>query len=290
MRGTIIKGIGGYYYVDVDGVVYECRARGVFRNDNIRPLVGDVVEILVVDDEMHLGNVQSIFPRRNVFIRPPVANVDNIVIVVSETIPKADLLLLDKLLVIYQMDGIKPLICVNKIDEMDKDVCMIQKIYQASGYGVVMTSAKENVGIDELKCLIKDSTTIFTGQSGVGKSSIINRIIREDVFDVGMLSKKIFRGKNTTRHVELVEMDVGGFIVDSPGFSSVKIDSLDSSELQYYYPEFGGHIRNCRFTGCSHVKEVGCEVKKALEDGRIDEGRYNRYIEIYTDLSDHKKY
>lgn len=290
MKGTIIKGIGGYYYVDVDGLVYECRARGVFRNDNIKPLVGDIVDILVLDDETNEGSIQSILTRKNAFIRPPVANVDNIVIVVSATIPKVDLLLLDKMLVIYQMEGIKPFICVNKIDEIDKDACVIQKIYQASGYDVVLVSAKEDIGINNLKYLIKDDTTIFTGQSGVGKSSIINRIIKDNVFDVGALSKKISRGKNTTRHVELVNMDVGGFILDSPGFSSIRIGSLDGKDLQYYYPEFEKYIKDCKFTGCSHVKEIGCKIKKALEDGLIDEGRYKRYVDIYTDLNDRSKF
>lgn len=290
MKGTIIKGIGGYYYVDVDGVVYECRARGIFRNDKIKPLVGDKVEILVLDSETNVGNVQDILPRKNAFVRPPVANVDNIAIVVSATIPKVDLLLLDKLLVMYQMSGIKPFICVNKIDGVDNDTCMIQRVYQKAGYNVVVVSAKDGIGIDLLKHLIKDVTTIFTGQSGVGKSSIINRIKKDNVFDVGMLSKKISRGKNTTRHVELTNIDEGGFVADSPGFSSVKIDNLDSEKLQYYYPEFEDHIRDCKFTGCSHIKEIDCKIKKALEDGTIDKGRYNRYIEIYTDLNNKRKY
>lgn len=285
-----MKGIGGYYYVDVGEEVYECRARGIFRNDKKKPLVGDVVNMLVLDQENKVGNVEDILQRRNVFVRPPVANVDNIVIVVSATVPKVDLLLLDKLLVLYQMEGIKPIVCVNKIDDLTFKHCKIQDIYQASKYDVILVSAKENVGIDELKQLIKDKTTIFTGQSGVGKSSIINRIIIKDVFDVGALSKKILRGKNTTRHVELVKMDVGGFIVDSPGFSSVKVDGLDVEDLKYYYPEFEEYIAKCRFKGCSHVKEIGCSVREALQDGKIDEGRYQRYVSMYTELKNKKKY
>ena len=290
MKGTIIKGIGGYYYVDVNKVVYECRARGVFRNDNIKPVVGDKVRILILDNKNKKGSIEDILPRKNAFIRPPVANIDNIVIVISATIPKVDFMLLDKLLVIYQMEGIKPIICINKIDEGKKNGTSIHKIYDTSKFKVIMVSAKENIGVDELECTIKDATTIFTGQSGVGKSSIINKIIKQDMFDTGPLSKKISRGKNTTRHVELVEIDRGGYILDSPGFSSIKMDEIDVGQLQYYYPEFIDYIPDCKFTGCSHIREVECNVRKALENGFINAERYNRYVDIYNELLNKKKY
>lgn len=285
MNGTIIKGIGGYYYVDIDGVIYECRARGVFRNNKVTPLVGDNVDILVVDADKKKGSIVNISKRKNVFIRPQVANIDDIVIVVSATIPKVDLMLLDKLLILYQVEDIKPLICVNKIDELDNEENDITIVYRKAGYDVVNVSAKESKGINDLEEYIKNKTTVFTGQSGVGKSTIINKILRKDLFKTGNLSEKIARGKNTTRHIELVELPFGGFILDSPGFSSLNIDKVNCCDIEHYYPEFAPYIGKCKFRGCNHVKEIGCEIKKALEQNIIDKDRYERYVKIVTNNS-----
>ena len=284
LRGTIIKGIGGYYYVNVGGNLYECRARGVFRNNNIKPLVGDNVDILVVDEDKKKGNIQDILPRKNVFTRPHVSNVDNIVIVVSATVPKVDFMLLDKLLILYQMEGISPFIIVNKIDELESDKNDIADVYGKSGYRVINVSAKENIDISKLEREIHNKTTVFTGQSGVGKSTLINKIIKRDVFETGNLSEKISRGKNTTRHTELVKLSGGGYVLDSPGFSSIDIDKINHLDVEHCYPEFAPYIGKCRFVGCSHIKEIGCEIKNALEQNKIDKGRYERYIKILKAL------
>ena len=286
MTGKIIKGIAGYYYVEVNNNIYECRARGVFRNKKETPLVGDKVEIDIIDEENKKGNVASILPRKNVFIRPQVANIDNIIIVVSATVPKLDIMLLDKLLIMYQIEGIKPVICINKTDDTNGYDGAIKDIYQKAGYKVFETSAKDNIGIDKLKAILKDKTSILTGQSGVGKSSLINRIVDDNVFEIGTLSEKILRGKNTTRHTELIELKEGGYIIDSPGFSSISLDKINCHELEMYYPEFEEYLGTCKFTGCSHLKEIGCKIKEALDSKNIDEGRYERYKEIYSDLKD----
>lgn len=289
MNGKIIKGIAGYYYVEAGNNIYECRARGIFRNNKIIPLVGDMVEIDIIDEENKKGNVQKILTRKNLFIRPQVANIDNIVIVVSATKPKLDIMLLDKLLVMYQIEGVMPVICINKTDEIDEYNSSIKDIYQKAGYTVFETSAKQNIGIDSLKSMLKDKTSILTGQSGVGKSSLINKILDKDVFEIGNLSEKISRGKNTTRHTELIELSEGGYIIDSPGFSSISIDKINCQELQMYYPEFLEYIGTCKFTGCSHLKEIGCKIKEALDLKKIDEGRYERYKEIYNNLKNKTK-
>ncbi len=282
LSGVIIKGIGGYYYVKIDGDIYECRARGVFRNNKITPLVGDSVDIIIIDEDKKKGNIQNILPRKNEFIRPQVSNVDNVLIVVSATRPQVDFMLLDKLLILYQIEGVKPFICVNKIDELKNEQDNITDVYRKSGYTVINVSGKKGNGISELKEKIKDKTTVFTGQSGVGKSTIINKLMKRNFFETGDLSEKISRGKNTTRHTELVELPDGGYILDSPGFSSLNIDKIKCCDIEQYYPEFLPYIGGCKFVGCSHIKEIGCEIKNALEQNKIDKERYERYVKIFT--------
>ncbi len=241
-KGLIIKGIGGFYYVRVQNELFECKARGIFRNNKETPLPGDNVEISIIDNEKKLGSVEKILPRHSLLIRPSIANVDTIIFVVAMQSPKPDLLLLDKLIITAEAKGIKSLICANKMDLDKDDECdVIKNYYKNTGYRIIETSYVSNIGFDILKEEIKDKIAVFSGMSGVGKSTIINSIMDSIVMETGVLSRKSERGKHTTRHAELIEIDTGGFVADTPGFSSFELDILKPENLERYFPEFYKH-------------------------------------------------
>ena len=279
MTGIIVKGIGGFYYVKTEsGEVVETRARGLFRKDNVKPMIGDRVTVE--------GNaLTKIEPRKNSLVRPPVANIDNLVIVSAAASPDPDFKLIDKMLVNAEIAGIKPVICINKTDLADYSE--IEKAYTLAGYPVISVSAKENWGVEKILPLLKDKTTAFAGLSGVGKSSILN-ILTGSEMETGNVSEKIQRGKHTTRHVELIELKEGGFVLDTPGFSSLEVDNVKASELWQYFPEF--EADECRFKGCAHINEPGCKVKEKLNNGEIAQSRYESYCEFYEILKQIKEW
>ncbi len=294
LEGKILKGIGGFYYVKSGDEIYECKARGIFRKEEIKPLPGDNVCIEVLDDRTKTGNIIKIKERSTELQRPAVANVDQLAAVIAVKSPEPDLLLLDKLLLIAQIKGISAFICINKIDLGNEDEYeAIKNIYTGSGYRVIPLSAVTQQGFDELREELKSSVTVFAGQSGVGKSTILNTIMQSRVMETGEVSSRIHRGRHTTRHAELVELTTGGFIVDTPGFSSLELENLGDIlceiSLDMYYPEFREYIGGCRFKGCSHRTEPGCLVIEAVEAGRIDRGRYGRYLHFYSVIEDYRE-
>jgi ribosome biogenesis GTPase / thiamine phosphate phosphatase len=280
--GVIIKGIGGFYYVKTEKGIYECKARGIFRKDDITPLPGDRVEISINNEADKLANIDVILKRDSVLIRPAVANVNQIAIVVAAKSPSPDYVLLDKLLITSEIKNLKVIICVNKVDLDDKNECeRIINSYYKTKYPIVQLSAILNKGYEELKELLRDKVTVFAGQSGVGKSTILNHVLDMWVMPTGKVSDKIERGKHTTRHAELIDLNFGGYVVDTPGFSSFEITDINRGELELYYPEFYEHLNKCKYNGCSHIKEPDCSIKAALDIGLISAERYERYIYLY---------
>ena len=285
MTGIIIKGIGGFYYVKAeDSNIYECKARGIFRKENIKPCIGDRVEISLENGK---GSIEKIETRRTVLVRPPVSNIDNLMIVVASMNPDPDFLLIDKMLVTAEKKGIVPIICVNKTD-LDSGE-KIKDIYKNTGYKILSVSTYEKEGIDELKALLKYKITAFAGTSGVGKSSILNELIDESA-QTGEISDKIKRGKHTTRHVELFELEGGGFILDTPGFSSYELEDIPATELSTFFPEMANVTETCRFKGCAHINEPDCAIKEKVRLGEISQTRYENYISIYEILKDRKEW
>lgn len=283
--GIITKGIGGFYYVSSEAGMYECRARGIFRKNELHPLVGDNVVFSVTDEVLKKGSVDQIKERRSILVRPAVANVNQLVMVIATRSPEPDLLLLDKLLVTAENNGMKAVVCINKSDlDITGASEAMRKTYTEAGYEVLETSSKENKGFDALRAVLKGHISVFAGQSGVGKSTLLNIIMDTMVMKTGDLSDRIGRGKHTTRHAELIELEGGGYVVDTPGFSSFELSNMAYTELQHLYPEFGVHIRDCRYTGCSHLNETECGIKDAVKNGQISKSRYDRYVELYNIL------
>lgn len=283
--GIILKGIGGFYYVKTCDGVYECKARGVFRKDDLTPLPGDRVNISVIEKEKMTGSIDEILPRDSQLVRPAVANVDQIIVVIAVKSPSPDFILLDKLLIAAEINGVAPIICINKADlDVDGEHHKIIEAYEKTGYKIVLTSAKMDLGFDELKELLTGHITTFAGQSGVGKSTMLNKVMQSMVMETGEISMKIERGRHTTRHAELIELESGGFVVDTPGFSSFELKDIKHDELELFYPEFGQYRNKCRFTGCSHISEPECSIKEALNAGLISYERYTRYVQFYNEL------
>ncbi len=291
MKGKIIKGIGGFYYVHCeDKKTYECRAKGIFRNESIKPIVGDVVEISITDEEKVLGNLDKIYPRKNELIRPLVSNVDQAVIVFSVKNPMPSFLLLDKFLILMERKAIDTLIVFNKVDMLDDDeINHIIDDYRRIGYQVTATSAELGTGVDDLKELLKGKTSVFAGPSGVGKSSILNIIQSEIELQTGKISDKIARGKHTTRHTTLINFATDSYVVDTPGFTSFSIDDIKPYELKHYFIEFDKFESMCKFGGCNHISEPKCGVKDALNNKEISESRYENYKYLYNSLKELRK-
>ena len=292
MTGKIIKGIAGFYYVH-DGVsnVYECKAKGIFRNKKIKPLVGDNVEFDILDEQELTGNIVDIIKRDNELIRPAVANIDQAMIVFAVTDPEPNLNLLDRFLVAMEAQDIPVVICFNKKDLATvEEAQKLVSIYEAAGYEVHLTNAKSGEGIDGIRELLRGKTTALAGPSGVGKSSITNEIQPEAEMETGSISEKIKRGKHTTRHSELFFVEKETFVMDTPGFSSMFVENMKPEELQNYFPEFDEFIPDCRFLGCVHVGERECGVKDAVKEGRIAASRYDNYRLIYEELKNKRRY
>lgn len=297
MQGKIIKGIGGFYYVHTAGEsgkspqIYECRAKGIFRKDNRKPLVGDDVEMDVLDGEQYLGNIRELLPRHSELIRPAVANVDQALVIFSIVSPKPSFNLLDRFLIMMGQQNIPCIICFNKQD-MDSEGAGIRyrEIYSECGYETLTVSAREGFGIEQLKKLLAGKTTTVAGPSGVGKSSIVNCLQSGIHMETGQISEKIQRGRHTTRHTELIAAWEGTYILDTPGFSSLGLFDLEKEQLAGYYPEFAAHEKFCQFGGCSHIAEPVCGVRDAVAEQAISRLRYDNYCLLYEELKNKRRF
>lgn len=292
MQGKIIKGIAGFYYVHVEGHgVYECKAKGIFRKDHVKPLVGDDVIVDVLDEEEMLGNIRQILPRRSALVRPAVANVDQALIIFAIVKPNPNFNLLDRFLIRMERQKLPTIICFNKQDiasAQEKEA--LRHSYETCGYKVLFMSALENEGIEEVRKLLTGKTTTVAGPSGVGKSSLINKLAPAANMETGDISVKIERGKHTTRHSEIIALGEGTYIVDTPGFTSLEISEITKEELGQYYPEFVQYEPYCKFSGCAHINEPSCGVKDAVAEGRISKVRYDNYKTLYQELKELKRY
>lgn len=291
MQGKIIKGIAGFYYVHVNGKgIYECKAKGIFRKENIKPLVGDDVTIEITDAENLKGNISEILPRRSALIRPAVANIDQALLIFAMSKPEPNYNLLDRFLIMMEQQGLECIICFNKRDIASKEErARVRSIYEKSNCSVVFTSAMKKEGLSELQQLLKGKTTAVAGPSGVGKSSIINCLQKGKTMEIGSISEKIERGKHTTRHSELITISDHTYIMDTPGFSSLSLFDMEKEELKNFYPEFEAYEDNCKFLGCVHIHEPVCGVKDAVEEGKIHKTRYDNYVLFYEELREKEK-
>ena len=291
INGKIIKGIGGFYYVDTENGLYECRARGIFRKNKITPLVGDRVSISVVDEENKKGVVEEIEERDTELVRPPIANVDKALIVFAIKNPSPNLSLLDRFIVLAEKENLEIVIVFTKVD-LDTDgelLGELKDIYEVSGYKVISVSNKLKLNIDKIKEELKENTVVFAGPSGVGKSSLLNEVDKNFELKTGEVSDKIKRGKHTTRHAELLKLECGGMVADTPGFSSLTLDDIDESELKEYFIEFDKYDE-CRFgSRCIHENEPRCAVKEAVENGDISKKRYESYIQLLNEIRSGKR-
>ena len=292
MQGKIVKGISGFYYVHVvESGIYECKAKGIFRQQKMKPLVGDDVEIDIISEEKKTGNVAAILPRKNALIRPAVANVDQALLIFAAASPNPNFNLLDRFLVMMGRQDVPVILCFNKCDLITEEQKQeIASIYEASGCKILFVSAKKELGLNALQEILEGKTTTVAGPSGVGKSSLINLLAPEACMETGEISKKIERGRHTTRHAELIQLKGDGYIMDTPGFSSLYLPEMEKEELQDCYPEFAAFEPYCRFQGCSHISEPDCGVKEALSEGKIHPVRYENYCQLYGEIKDRKKY
>lgn len=288
LTGTIIKGIGGFYYVKTAEGLIECRARGRFRKEGEKPMIGDSVQLTQTTEDKTKGSLEEILPRKNAFIRPPVANIDQLVITLAAVQPLPNLLLADQLAVTAESMGVRPAICINKCD-LDREAAeQIAAIYEKTDYDVFIVSAREGDGLAALKDALKDKITALAGNSGVGKSSLLNALSENVQLETGALSQKTSRGRHTTRHTELFQLPFGGFIFDTPGFSSYLMENIAPEQLAGLFPEIASSSGGCRFAGCSHIAEPGCSVKDALTAGRIAQSRYESYCTLYKEAKEKK--
>ena len=292
MQGKIIRGIAGFYYVHVPEMgVLECKAKGIFRKNKLKPLVGDLVEVSVLDEENKKGNIDEVLERKNELIRPAVANIDQALVIFAIKKPEPNLNLLDRFLIMMQQKEIPCILVFNKSDlATEEERQALRDIYAGSGCEILFVSAKQDQGIEKVRNLLKGKTSTVAGPSGVGKSSLINKLQSDVNMETGSISEKIERGKHTTRHTEFIPMGEDTFIMDTPGFSSLAVFDMEKEELEQFYPEFDAYRDSCRFNGCSHTHEPGCGVKEAIEEGKISKERYENYKLIYDELKNRKKY
>lgn len=288
IKGVIIKGISSFYYVYVDGNIYECKARGNFKAEKIIPLVGDIVDISIIDEDEKKGVVEKIYPRKNSLVRPPIANIDKALLVFAIKDPNPNLSLIDRFIVLAQEAGLNIILCFTKADLDDSDrIENLKKIYSNVGYPVIFTSAVTGENIENIKNMIKDEIVVIAGPSGAGKSTLINTLGFK--VKTGEISEKLGRGKHTTRHVELLQIDGNSWIADTPGFSSLTLNHIPEEELKEYFIEFHEYDMDCKFGNkCLHYKEPGCEVKEAVDKELISKERYESYIQLLNEIKEYK--
>lgn len=291
MRGKIIKGIAGFYYVYTESGLVECKAKGIFRKDNVKPLVGDDVEIQITDEAALKGNIIHILPRHNALIRPASANIDQALVIFAVAGPAPNFNLLDRFLIAMERQNLPVIICFNKAElagggEREQ----LAKDYEGSGCRVLFASGKEGWGISDIRGFLAGKTTVLAGPSGVGKSTIVNCLAPDAAMETGEISKKTRRGKHTTRHAELFALSADTFIMDTPGFTALELSEMEKEELKGFYPEFGRYEENCRFGGCVHINEPDCGVKEALALGKISRVRYDNYRLLFEEIRGRKKY
>lgn len=285
-KGIIICSSSNVYQVAENEKIYKCLARGKFKKEKINPLVGDEVKFTITNLEKQEGVIEQIFPRKNELKRPKMANLTQLILVVSMKMPNPDLLLLDKQLIFAQFMGIKTTIVLNKVDLENKDeIEKLAKLYKKIGYKVIQTNAKQGIRVEEIKDLLEDETTAFAGNSGVGKSTLINSIFAQELTQEGNISDKNQRGKNTTTSTRLYQYKKNSYIADTPGFSTFEINEIPKEDLCHYFVEFVPYLDKCEFQGCSHIKEEKCGIKEALKSGNISSQRYENYVKIYNNLS-----
>lgn len=291
MNGIIIKGIAGFYYVAVVGSgIYECKAKGLFRKEGVKPLVGDRVNIKILNEEEKEANIEEILPRKNELYRPAVANIDQMLATIALKSPEPNFGILDRVLIQMKRQEIPVIICFNKADLADEnETVKIADIYEKAGYNVIVTSLETGEGLLRLKEVLSGKTTVLSGPSGVGKSSLINILSSDSVMETGGISRKLKRGRHTTRHSQLIVIDERTYICDTPGFTSFSYEQIEKEDLRYCFPEFEKYEGTCKFNGCVHVNEPGCSVKAAVDSGDISMQRYDSYIRIYNEIKEQEK-